>query len=361
MDASELQKHTLAYIALFIGAGMLILWRVYYSIIIVVFSIIANIIFLGINSQLGIDEILVSGGLLTAAVMFFSITLIQTRYRLTKKEIIARLQLEDTNEELNKQKKIIEIKNESITDSIEYAKKIQEAILPSKVTIKEHIEDFFILYKPRDIVSGDFYWFAQVENKSIIAAIDCTGHGVPGAFMSMIGNSLLNKVVVNFKNTPPLEILFQLRKEVIKTLNQSTRSKRQDGMDMALCVIDQENQVLEFAGANNSLLQLTKSEILEYKADRMPIGEYDNVEKPFTNHSVAYKKGETFYIYTDGYKDQFGGPKNKKIGNRGFINLIAENARLPLAQQEKVLSDYIGDWMNQEQQLDDILVIGFKL
>ncbi len=179
MDAEAFQKHTFAYVALFIGAGMVVFWKVIYSYIVVGLSIIANIIFLYLYSPLGLEEIMINGGLLTFTVAIFSILLIQTRFNLTKKEIIARLALAESNQILEEQKEIIEEKNKDITDSINYAKNIQEAVLPNLSEIDAVFKDHFVFYKPKDIVSGDFYWFANKGDKVLIAACDCTGHGVP--------------------------------------------------------------------------------------------------------------------------------------------------------------------------------------
>lgn len=251
MDIEHLQKHTLAYIALFIGAGMLVLWKIYWSIIVVVLSIAANVFFFIQNSTLSTEEILVGGGLLTGTVMIFSIILIQTRYNLTKREIVTRLSLEESNKLLNEQKKIIESKNKDITSSIRYAKKIQEAILPSERSMKKHLPKSFVYYRPRDIVSGDFYWFKHADDISYIAAVDCTGHGVPGAFMSMIGNTILNKIVPEYR-TQPAEILDEMRREVINTMEQSEENASRDGMDIAFCAINHQTNVIEYAGQQNA-------------------------------------------------------------------------------------------------------------
>ncbi len=360
MDADDLQKHTLAYIALFIGAGMLVLWRIYWSVIVVVISIAANIFFLMRNSSLGIEEILASGGLLTGTVMIFSIILIQTRFNLTKKEIIARLSLEESNKLLNKQKKIIESKNKDITSSIRYAKKIQEAILPSENIIKKYLPKSFVFYKPRDIVSGDFYWFRHVNNVSFIAAVDCTGHGVPGAFMSMIGNTILNKIVPN--KVQPANILNLMRQEVIDTLEQGKESAQKDGMDIALCTIDHRTNVLEYAGAFNPLCLFRNDELIEIKADRMPIGSYfGKIDKPYTNHSIKLEPGDTFYLYSDGFQDQIGGKGDRKYSSKKFKAFLQSISQKDEDTQLQDLENEIADWRGEEEQLDDMLIIGVKV
>ncbi|MEQ9466038.1 MAG: SpoIIE family protein phosphatase [Ekhidna sp.] len=361
MDVDDLQKHTLAYIALFIGAGMLVLWKIYWSIIVVALSIAANIFFLVRNSTLGLEEILASGGLLTGTVMIFSIILIQTRYNLTKREIIARLSLEESNKKLNEQKKIIESKNKDITSSIRYAKKIQEAILPSEKTIAKYLPKSLVYYRPRDIVSGDFYWFKHADDVSYIAAVDCTGHGVPGAFMSMIGNTILNKVVPD-NRTKPGEILDEMRREVIKTMQQGEESSQRDGMDIALCTIDHRTNVIEYAGAFNPLCLFRNGELIEIKADRMPIGSYfGNIDKPYTNHSMELKPGDVFYIYSDGFQDQIGGKGDRKYSSKKFKSLLQSIHRHSPQEQLELLEKEITEWRRDEEQLDDMLIMGVQV
>ena len=363
MDAELLQKHTLAYMALFIGAGMLIIWKIRFSVVIVVASIAANIFFLMRNSPLDFEQIMASGGLLTGSVAIFSILLIQTRYNLTKREIIARTQLASSNQQLTEQKGIIEANNRDIKASIEYAKKIQEAILPDNDLLNKHLSEHFVLFKPKDIVSGDFYWFARRESDdiSMIAAIDCTGHGVPGAFMSMIGNTLLNEIASNESFTTPAEILFELRTAVIESLQQSGQVDNNEGMDMALCMIDHRKKQLQFAGAYNALYQVRGGELQETKADRMPIGNYhDRNDRPFKNTLIEYQEGDIFYIFSDGYIDQFGGPKGKKLTSKRFKQLVLELSDQPLSDQHKGLETSLADWQEDRDQIDDILVLGFR-
>lgn len=362
MDLEHLQKHTLAYIALFIGVGMLVLWKIHFSVVLVFISIIANLIFFHLNSNLNIEEVMVGGGLLTASVAIFSILLIQTRYNLTKKEIISRLALKFTNIELANQKEIIEEKNKNITDSIQYAKTIQDAVLPSLDFIKKHLTDVFVFFKPRDIVSGDFYWFGRLHKKSIIAAVDCTGHGVPGAFMSMIGNTLINEVILDLRITTPADILFQMRAGVIKALKQGGESRSKDGMDMSLCVIDHANQKLEYAGAYNPLIQIRNGELIEFKGDRMPIGEHHKrSDKLFTNHTVHYEPGDLFYLFTDGFADQFGGKNDTKFGGRRLRELLKMVSKKPINAQNQAFEQIFDQWKGNERQWDDVLIIGFRV
>ena len=364
MDAELLQKHTLAYMALFIGAGMLIIWKIRYSVIIVIASILANVFFLVRNSQLDLEQIMASGGLLTGSVAIFSILLIQTRYNLTKREIIARTQLASSNQILSDQKSIIEANNQNIKASIEYAKRIQEAILPDNELLEKHLTEHFVYFKPKDIVSGDFYWFGRREasNISMIAAIDCTGHGVPGAFMSMIGNTLLNEIAANEALTTPAEILFELRTAVIEALQQSGQVDNNEGMDVAFCMIDHDRQQIQFAGAYNPLYLIRNGELQETKADRMPIGNYhDRNEKPFKNTIIDIEEGDTFYIFSDGYIDQFGGPRGKKLSSKRFKQIVMELDPHPLKKQVRGLEVAQGNWQKDLDQIDDILVMGFRV
>lgn len=359
MDAVDLQKHTLAYIAMFIGAGMLVLWRIYWSVIVVVISIAANVFFLMRNSTLSLEEILASGGLLTGTVMIFSIILIQTRYNLTKREIVSRLALEKSNKVLNEQKIIIESKNKSITASITYAKRIQDAILPPEKLIKKYLKHLMVFYKPRDIVSGDFYWFRHINGVSYLAAVDCTGHGVPGAFMSMIGHTLLNKLIPTY--TTPAQILNEMKKEVISTLGQTEDNMQNDGMDLALCVIDHNQKTVQYAGAYNPLYLIRGGELSVTKADRMPIGSYmGGVNKEFTNHVIELKRNDVIYIASDGFQDQFGKDDKKKYSSKQFKNLLLKIHELEMDEQEALLEKEMSEWKGEQEQLDDILVMGIK-
>jgi serine phosphatase RsbU (regulator of sigma subunit) len=362
MDAAHMLKHTLAYIALFIGAGMLILWRIQFSIAVVVLSVIANVVFLTIYSQLSFEAIMINGGILTFTVAVFSILLIQTRYKLTTKEIISRLALEKSNNTLNHQKLIIEEKTTKIQDSIKYAKRIQDAILPPRELLDEVTPNYFIYYEAKDIVSGDFYWFGKQGNCSIVAAVDCTGHGIPGAFMSMIGNTLLNRLVGENKFTRPAQILFELRKGVIKALGQSGKLEQKDGMDIALCSIDPHAMKLEFAGAHNPLYIVRNGELTELKANRMPIGKYLKRENdPFDNHEYDIEKGDMLYMFTDGYVDQFGKVDDKKFSKKRLRELLISMAHLPVEAQEKAIAETMDDWKQDKDQLDDMLLIGIQI
>ncbi len=272
--------------------------------------------------------------------------------------------IESSRAEILKKNEEITQKNQEILDSINYAKFIQTAILPSTKRIKNHFKDAFIFYRPKDIVSGDFYWYGEVGEKQIIAAVDCTGHGVPGAFMSMIGNTLLNQIVLREQITNPAEILFKLRQEVIKALAQShieddSEDTRKDGMDIALCVI--EGNKVEFSGAFNPVILVKNGEATQVKADRMPIGDYlDKNNTPFTNHEYIVENGDTIYLFSDGYPDQFGGDKDKKMGSKAFRETLASIAHKSADEQGKILKQKIDEWMGETPQIDDMLIVGVK-
>ena len=270
------------------------------------------------------------------------------------------------------QKEEIEEKNKDITDSINYAQKIQEAILPSDNEIQRHLPESFVLFKPKDIVSGDFYWFTERDGKALIIAADCTGHGVPGAFMSMIGNSLLNEIVNEQGITEPAKVLQQLKLAVIKSLKQTGEAGTQkDGMDIALCAFEIDNMKVEFSGAYNPLFLIRDNELQETRSDRMPIGVYsDDGGKVFTNHSLEMMKGDVYYIFTDGFVDQFGGPKGKKYMGKKFKQLMLDIHKKPMAEQKTILDETIEDWKayvpldglgSSYEQMDDILVIGIRV
>ena len=257
----------------------------------------------------------------------------------------------------------IQEKNKNITASITYAKRIQDAMLPSEEKIKTVIEDCFVFYQPRDIVSGDFYWISEAENKIVIAAVDCTGHGVPGAFMSVIGSNLLYEVIESQRILSPAKILDALNENVRRHLNQDKTNNR-DGMDMSICVIDKEAKILTFAGAKNPLLHVHDNKIEIIKGDRFPIGGFDkHGQKPFKEHTIIPREDSVFYIYSDGFQDQFGGLEKRKYMSRNFQEYLKTISSLPIKKQKKELAQEFKEWKDSgnEHQIDDVLVIGFKL
>lgn len=290
--------------------------------------------------------------LMGGAVMFFFMTfLIYNRYRLKHK----------ANQLLTAKNEIIEEQHKSIKDSINYAKRIQQAILPTDKEIQKAFSDFFILYKPKDVVSGDFYSFTQKEGKVILAAIDCTGHGVPGAFMSMIGNDQLNHIILEKGITKPSEILTQLNKDIKTALKQrDDTSETRDGMDIALCSIDLNNNQLEYAGAMRPLYYIN-GELKEMQGDKMPIGGTTDESYNYTNKQISIKKGDTIYLSSDGYADQFGGEKQKKFMTKNFKKLLLSTHNKPMKEQQKILDETFEKWKGSLEQIDDILVIGVRI
>ncbi len=256
----------------------------------------------------------------------------------------------------------IEKQKEEITDSIHYAKRIQNAVLPSVEMMDNLLPDYFVLFKPRDIVSGDFFWMTEKDNKVVVIAADCTGHGVPEAFMSMLGVSFLNEIVNKGKITQPNKILNQLRTYVKNTLSQTGKDdEAKDGMDVALCVFDFKTLTLQYSGAYNPLYLVRDGELLETKADKMPIGIYHAEKESFTNHELKIKKGDTLYIFSDGFIDQFGGDKGRKYMAKPFKKLLVEIQTSPMEEQKFILNETIGTWMGDYKQIDDIIIFGIRI
>ncbi|MBI3501028.1 MAG: PAS domain S-box protein [Bacteroidetes bacterium] len=254
---------------------------------------------------------------------------------------------------------IIEQKNKDITDSINYAQRIQQAILSDVDEIKKNLPQSFILFKPKDIVSGDFYWFTHRDSTTFIAAVDCTGHGVPGGFMSMIGNSFLNEVVNEKDILQPNLILNELREKIIRALRQKGEvMENKDGMDISLCAI-KGNELL-FSGANNPLWIIRNNKLQEIPADKQPIGSHPN-PKPFTLNKISLEKGDSIYLFSDGYADQFGGPKRKKFMYRQLEELLLSIHEKEMNEQKKILDSTIESWKGNLDQIDDILVIGIRI
>lgn len=276
--------------------------------------------------------------------------------------------------ERKRTEKIIRQKNEDITDSINYAKRIQRSMLPKEEELDEILQEHFVLYLPKDIVSGDFYWATRIrltpEGKAsehskeltVVAAVDCTGHGVPGALMSIIGNTLLNQTIKNRNINSPAEALDFLNNELPKNLRAGKGEVIRDGMDMTMCAIDFSTYAVNFAGANNPIFIVRDGVIGEVKADKQPVsGSTDEIKKPFTNHVLQFKKSDLIYLFTDGYADQFGGPKGKKFKYKPFQELLLRNSKLPMHEQKIALEKAFSDWKGDLEQIDDVLVIGIRM
>lgn len=272
-------------------------------------------------------------------------------------------QVRERTAEIVAQKEIIEAKNKDITDSIIYTRKIQDAVLAPIASLKNYFPDSFIYYQPKDIVSGDFYWFGKRGEKIVVAAADCTGHGVPGAFMAMLGNTLLNEIVNEKGIMVPSVVLELLRAGIINALKQDKeRSDTKDGMDIALICFDKLNNTLEYAGAKNPLYIIRNNELNEIKADRFPVGVYSKDElQQFRNHSQKVQTNDCIYIFTDGIADQFGGAEEKKFKYARLRELLLKICPLEMSAQKNNLQDVFENWKNGFEQVDDVLVIGIRI
>ena len=269
--------------------------------------------------------------------------------------------IEIKNKEAELQKKIIEEKNKDITDSIYYAKQIQDALMGENEHISMHLPEHFILFLPKDIVSGDFHWGFEKQGYWYFAAVDCTGHGVPGAVMSMLGISFLNDIVSTEQLLNPAEVLNRLRDKVINELRQTGETGgSKDGMDISLARLNLKTYELQWAGANNPLNLIQNEKRKELKADKQPIG-YHPKNNPFTNHEIQLLKGDSIYIYSDGYADQFGGPKGKKFNYKQFEELIFTNYHLPMNKQKELLKERFLEWKGPLEQVDDVCVFGVRI
>lgn len=268
------------------------------------------------------------------------------------------------NELLKEKNTLIEKQNNKITDSINYAKRIQNSILPSKEDIRKILKQSFVLFLPKDIVSGDFYWMTKIDKKILVAVADCTGHGVPGAFMSMIGNTLLNEIINYQPHLPPSEILRLLNKRISSSLRQKQGEKhsQDDGMDISICCIDYEHNKIHFAGANHSIYTLVHGTLTEIRGDVFPVGGvFSDKEIKFADKEILLQPGMLIYMYSDGYKDQFGGADGQKFKSSRFEKLLSEIYILSMEEQEERLHSEFKNWKGKLSQLDDILVLGIRV
>jgi len=294
-----------------------------------------------------------------------------------RRDYANRVTIENLNEnlkqEIEERKTIqfnLEHALEQITDSIKYAQKIQFALLPSNNLIQQNFKESSILFRPKNIVSGDFYWVYKKEDKIIVAVADCTGHGIPGAFMSVLGISLLNDIIRSYFQDQKIVsanfILDNLRELVIRSLSKDGEdSDRRDGMDMSLLVIDKEKKIIHFAGAYNSMWILRSKDgnpsIIEYHGDRMPIGIHSKKAEPFTEQLIQYRNDDIIYLFTDGYKDQFGGKEGKKLLSKQFKEILLSVHDQPLISQHNALLENFEKWKGNFVQVDDVLVMALKL
>ena len=292
-------------------------------------------------------------GLLVVLVMLL---LIYRNYRLKQK---SNIELSLRNAEISSQKHLIEEKQKEITESITYAKRLQEAILPPGAFVTAHVPENFILYQPKDIVAGDFYWAEKVNDLFFIAAADSTGHGVPGAMVSVVCSNALNRTIKEFKLSETGKILDKTRELVLETFEKSDKEVK-DGMDISLLCIDKQNRKIYWSGANNPLWFIRNNELMEIKADKQAIGKTD-YPKPFTTHTIEYAEGTLFYLFTDGFADQFGGPNGKKFKYKPFSDTLLSIHQQPMQQQAKQLYLTFSNWKGDLEQVDDLCVIGVKI
>jgi serine phosphatase RsbU (regulator of sigma subunit) len=293
---------------------------------------------------------------------------LQTKFEKEKSEQEAEIE-RLKNIELKKANDLIEQKNKDITDSINYAKRIQLGILPQKEILESCFENYFVFFQPKDIVSGDFYWAVKSndadtnEKLSIIAAVDCTGHGVPGAFMSMLGNTLLNQTIINPEVRSAADVLNYLNKKLPENLKSGEQELNiRDGMDMALCIFDFKNGKMQFAGANNHCVVMRNKEMIELKGDKQAISASNDLDKKnFNTTFFELKKNDCIYLYTDGFADQFGGERGKKYKYKRLNSLLLEICDLPVEKQKERLDFEFENWKGELEQVDDVCVIGIKI
>jgi serine phosphatase RsbU (regulator of sigma subunit) len=295
-------------------------------------------------------------------------TLLMMRRELGERERILEEKVRERTEEMVRQKEEVERQSKrvvelykNVTDSIRYAKRLQESILPLDERIRELMPGSFVLFRPKDIVSGDFYWVEPVDGKTVFAAVDCTGHGVPGAFMSLVGHNGLNRVVKEGGRTKPGEVLDLLNKIAFEALHKDRDQFVRDGMDMALCVFDPISLVLEFAGANCPLYVVRSGEVLQFPPNKASIGGFAMSGRSFMDHKVQLQAGDAVYVFSDGYADQFGGPRGKKFLYRQFRDLLVKISPEAPDRKKALLNQAFNDWKGTHEQVDDILVMGMQV
>lgn len=304
------------------------------------------------------DWFLISCGIFFLIIIILIIRLRERKHQ--KNQKILEQKIQERTKTIEEQRNQIEKSHKSIKDSIVYAKRIQRAIMPSKEVLDKSFSDYFVYFKPRNIVSGDFYWIKQINEFTVYAVADCTGHGVPGAMLSMLGISFLGEIVTKTRFDKPDEILNRLRKKIKSSLKQSNKNiESKDGMDIALCVIDHDSLQLQFAGAYNPVYILRAGELIEIKATRNPIGIYIK-EQPFKNNNFRLEKGDILYTFSDGYSDQFG-QNNQKFNKNNFKKLLKAICKKPMPEQEKILSEIHKKWKGKTDQTDDIIVMGVRI
>jgi serine phosphatase RsbU (regulator of sigma subunit) len=262
--------------------------------------------------------------------------------------------------ETEKQKAMLQKRNEQIYSSIQYAERIQRALLPDQTELEKYFEDFFLFYKPKEIIGGDFYWGARVGGKSVVSVSDCTGHGIPGALITMLGITGLNEIVKAQKETRPEVILNKLRSKILHQLNNSESIDNQDGMEIGICTIDHHSRRIWFAGANHEIILVNNSVINKFKGNPFSISPFKK-EQNYTVKKIDYKPGDMLYLYSDGYKDQFGEEIDKKFGKKRFYRLIDRIKDLNPFRQKQIVINTFKNWKGDVEQVDDVTFLGIML
>ena len=273
-------------------------------------------------------------------------------------ELLSRV---STHVTLRRAQKELAVKNKLLTDSIQYAKRIQISMLPEKDYLSESLMEYFLFYQPKDIVSGDFLWIRKLDHQIVLAVADGTGHGVPGAFMSMLGISLLNEIVPKSKPDNPGKILDQMREGVKRALQQSGRAdEAKDGMDIALCIYNTDTLDLQFSGAFNPIYIIRQRKLMELKGDRQPVAIHSH-EHAFTSHQFKLQKGDSIYLFSDGYADQYGGKTDKKFLIKNFKELLVQVSEFNMDKQHLIIRDKFKEWKGDQAQIDDVIIVGFRI
>ena len=300
--------------------------------------------------------------LIVSILLFFSLAQYRSKTRSQQKLEETNVELRHTNNELERSKQLIEQQHSEITDSLNYARQIQEAILPKSEDIQEILPHSFVLYYPKDLISGDFYWITQLGEKKIIVVADGTGHGVPGGFLTMLGVSMLNELVLEQNCTSPSEILQLLRTKLISSLKQSTQEGgHKDGLDMSIGVINERTGEFTYASANQTIFIETEGELKSFKGDHFPVGLHGDKLQPFTEHHITLKKEDYVYMFTDGYSDQYGGGKNKKYKIRYLQSFLSGLSRLSSKEKAQALQQEFIQWKGTLPQTDDVTIFGFEI
>jgi len=361
MGPDLFRLHALAYAVLFVGASMIVLWPLAWGLAVLGLTVAANVLFLEAHSDLTPAEVMAHGGTLLAAVMVISTVMAHNRHRLVQREVRLREDLRARTAEAQEQRAMIEAAHRDLTDSIRYSQHIQQAVVPDTTLLDRYTAGHFLLHRPKDIVSGDLPWCAHVDGRTVWAVADHTGHGVPGALMSILGSTLLHAVVVEQRVARPAEILDRLREAVIRALQRPGRPGPMDGMDIGICVLDHHTGTLRFAGAMHPIHRVRDRELTEVAGDRMPVGLMPEAGRPFSDHLLDVRPGDMLYLCTDGLQDQFGGPTDRKFGRKRLKELLADIAALPMQEQMRRVQDALALWQQDRPSVDDVLVLGVRI